>query len=139
MKRLLKNLQKKPERVREQIALFAAGGVTILVIGIWALSLTNPFRAQAPDDGIAVQPEKPLQLFFGSLSDGLKEQRQDLKENNPFTQYDETNPSQEMLSDQLPPELPEEPVPEGTAQEESFVESSTTTTTELDTQPTTAQ
>lgn len=99
---MLTKLQQKPERVREQIAVFAAGGVTLVIIAVWVLSLggrlKNPQTVLADGTVVeSVQPEKPFTLFFSSLASGLKEQRQKLKENNPL-QHDEADPALDMVT-----------------------------------------
>lgn len=124
MKKILTTLRNKPERVREQIALAAAGGVTVLVVVIWGLSLGNSFRntskvVQDSNSDAVVQPEKPFTLFFKSLSSNVKEQRQKVRDNNPFTADELLVPDAEPVlpvdvieSDTLAPISPDAVVPE---------------------------
>ncbi|MDO8564986.1 MAG: hypothetical protein Q7R88_03270 [bacterium] len=50
MLHFIEQLQKKPEPVRKKIALFAACGITLLVVLFWLLSLT----AGTPDSAVTV-------------------------------------------------------------------------------------
>lgn len=116
MKKILTTLRNKPEGVREQIALFAATGVTLLIVGIWAASLGTRFSSKpvAIDEtsGERIEPEKPFSLFFKSLSSDLKQQRKDLKENNPFSTYDETASFEESTPTEDPTLTPDGMIPE---------------------------
>lgn len=92
MKKTLARLRNKPEKVREQIAILAAGVVTIVIIVVWVVSLQNRFAAVPPQQVNQDQstPEAPLNLLFNSLQQGIKEQHEELKTTNPFA-HDETN------------------------------------------------
>ena len=104
MKQVLKKIRQKPEQVRQQIAVLAAGGVTLLIMVIWGLSLGGVFKGtqSAVADDSSVEPEKPFTLFFNSLSSGIKEQRQMLKETNPLTTPADTESTQ--LNEETPSE-----------------------------------
>jgi len=99
MKNTINRLKQKPEQVREQIALIAAGIVTVLVIIVWALSLGSRFRADPStlaENQQSATPEQPFGLLLNTFQDTITNQRQELKENNPF-RFDESNDFQEGL------------------------------------------
>lgn len=77
MKNIIDRLKQKPEKVREQIAILAAGGVTLIVIVIWVFSLSNRFKSPGittQDDGTTVAPEKPFGVLFDSLKNSFDNQ-----------------------------------------------------------------
>ncbi len=100
MHKVLKKLRKKPERVREQIAMAAAGGVTLLVVAVWIVSLGSRFGITNANTVVAedemAQPQQPITMLLTSLRNGIEEQRSELKQ-NPFSQmHDESNSFSQM-------------------------------------------
>ena len=70
MFKAIKKLQKEPESKRRRIAFFTALIITLIVIGVWALSLPSKFEGQGQENvasGIG-----PIESFFNLISSSFE-------------------------------------------------------------------
>lgn len=137
MKEFIRRLQQKPEKVREQIALLAAGGVTLLIVVVWVFSLSNRFTPATvvAEDGSAVAPEKPFSVLFDSLKETFATQTdqdptdQQQTQATPFS-YDESNSYQGVTNASDAAPVQQQTLPADTMQPSVLSIDTTDTTTE---------
>lgn len=71
MSTLLNNLRNKPLSVRNRYALFAAAFVTLIIIGLWIMSIKSNKTDQVAREKSTADELKPLFLIFNNFKTGV--------------------------------------------------------------------